>query len=380
MSANNGSVSEVAAGSTAREDFGGHELTVRAETAASAVAAQATAAIQARYVMALKRPRDWDGVRVTLLKDCRRPGFAAVARYAKPVGGSKVVGPSIRFAESAIRSMGNLLPEVSTIFDDDEKRIVRVGLTDLESNVSYGKDVTIAKTVERSFLKDGQKALKTRINSSGKPVHVVAATDDDLLNKENALVSKALRGHALRLLPGDILEDCMAQVVLTLQNEDAKDPDAARKKLIDAFAALNITPANLKEYLGHEVGSSSPAEIDDLRSVYVAIKEGEATWSAAMETRQPAAEEKKAEASPAPAGEPPKTAAEIVQNAKAKKAAKGLAANSDPGPCSKAEDCRRPNGHPGLCSGKNGEISAKPEGFGDPAEKESLEREPGQEG
>ena len=278
MSANNGSVSEVAAGSTAREDFGGHELTVRAETAASAVAAQATAAIQARYVMALKRPRDWDGERVTLLKDCRRPGFAAVARYAKPVGGSKVVGPSIRFAESAIRSMGNLLPEVSTIFDDDEKRIVRVGLTDLESNVSYGKDVTIAKTVERSFLKDGQKALKTRINSSGKPVHVVAATDDDLLNKENALVSKALRGHALRLLPGDILDDAMAQVDLTLKDEHAKDPDAARKAIVDAFSAISVQPSDLKDYLGCDLAQASPADIVELRRVFSAIRDGETSW------------------------------------------------------------------------------------------------------
>ena len=66
----------LAAGTTQREDFEGVEISRSAETAASSVAAQATAQIQARYVVALRRPRDWDDVRVRILKECRRPSFA----------------------------------------------------------------------------------------------------------------------------------------------------------------------------------------------------------------------------------------------------------------------------------------------------------------
>lgn len=266
---------------TVRSEFGAESRAIVAETASVAAAAQAKAQVEARYVMALQRPRDLDNVRVKLLRECTRPGFAAVARYRKPVG-QGVEGPSIRFAEAAMRALGNLLPEVSTVYDDRSKRIVRVSLTDLESNLTFSKDVVIEKTVERSFLKTGQEVIATRLNSQGKPVHLVHATDDDLLNKENALVSKALRTAALRVLPGDILEECMTKVQETLRAADAADPDAARKKLADAFAAINVQPASLAKYLGHELATVSPAELVELRAIYAAIKEGETTWHEAL--------------------------------------------------------------------------------------------------
>lgn len=101
------------------------ELPATVETAASAVAAREKAAIEARYVMALKRPRDMDEVRVRLLKECDRPGFAEVAKYEKPVAGQKIVGLSVRFAEAAIRLAGNILTQVLIVFDDRERRIPR---------------------------------------------------------------------------------------------------------------------------------------------------------------------------------------------------------------------------------------------------------------
>ena len=124
-----------------------------AETASTAVAVQARAAVEARYKMALMRPRSWDEVRVRLLAACKRPGFAETARYAKPVGGKSIEGPSIRFAEEALRAMGNAYVETMVVFDDDERRIVRVTVTDLEANLSYPHDITLRKTVERRRLK-----------------------------------------------------------------------------------------------------------------------------------------------------------------------------------------------------------------------------------
>jgi hypothetical protein len=272
-------------GTTAREDFGGSELAVTGETAASTVAAQAQAAVQARYVMALKRPRDLDDVRVRLLKECRRPGFAEVARYHKPVG-EGIEGPSIRFVEAALRCYGNVYPETTTIYDDERKRIVRVSVTDLEANVTYTRDVTVDKVVERSKLRPGQTPLSVRTNSQGNKSYLVTASEDDLLNKEGALVSKALRTLGLRVIPGDLVDEAMALVYETLANSAAKDPDAERKKLADAFARLGVMPSDLKVYLGHELDQSSPAEIVGLRTLYQAIKDGEATWAAALEQKQ----------------------------------------------------------------------------------------------
>ena len=59
------------------------------------------------------------------------------------------------------------------------KRIVRVTITDLEANVPYSQDVTIAKTIERRQKKDGDTVITTRTNSYGDLLYILEATDDD---------------------------------------------------------------------------------------------------------------------------------------------------------------------------------------------------------
>lgn len=281
------------AGTIVRKEFGADQISRPAETAATAAAAQAQAIVQARYVVAFQRPRDWDEVRVRLLSECRRPGFADVAWYRKPVG-EGVEGFSIRFAEAAVRCMGNLLPEAPVIFDDPERRILRVLLTDLESNVTYTKDLVIEKTVERRSLRKGQEALSVRMNSAGQPTYLVRATEDDLLAKEGAAVSKATRTLALRILPGDIADECKRIILDARRGEAVRDPAAARKKVADAFAELGILPASLKQYLGHDLASCSPAELEDLRALWSAVKNGETTWVEILADRaEDAPEDKK---------------------------------------------------------------------------------------
>ena len=255
------------------------------ETAASAVATQAAAMVQARFTVALARPRDVDNFRARLLKDCQRPGFAEVAIYSLPRGGKRIEGPSIRFVESALRAWGNADSQAQVLFEDDEKMIVRVTVTDLETNATYSSEHRIAKTVERRELKGGQKALGERTNSFGDRVFLVQATDDDLAMKMNALVSRAIRTNGLRLIPGDIVEEALDVVRKTQHTKDATDPDAGRKKVADAFATLGVSPAHLREYLGHELGTSAPAELADLRAVFAAIRDGQATWKETMEAR-----------------------------------------------------------------------------------------------
>jgi hypothetical protein len=178
------------------------------ETAAAAVAAQVDAQIRARYALALQRPRDLDNVRAKLLKAAGRPRFAEVARYSVPRG-KQVTGPSIRFAEEAARALGNLSIESTVIHDDSERRIVRVTVVDCESNLPYSQDVVVEKFVERSNLKAGQEAISSRLNSQGKVVYRVPANEDDLITKQGALTSKALRNLILRILPADILDEAI---------------------------------------------------------------------------------------------------------------------------------------------------------------------------
>lgn len=257
------------------------------ETSVSAAAAQAKAMVEARYVIALKRPRVWDQVRQDILKECRRPSFAhnKSAFYRKPIG-QGVEGLGIRFTEVALRCMTNVLVETTTVFEDDQKEIVRVSVTDLEANVTYPMDVRVTKTVERSKPLDDGSYVSVRTNSYGKAVYTVPANDDDLLNKRGALISKAQRTLALRLIPGDIQDEAEEIIKRVRLDEAARDPDAERKKIADAFAELHVKASDLQEYLGHGLDTCSPSELVNLRGLYGAIRDGEATWASVMENKR----------------------------------------------------------------------------------------------
>lgn len=276
------------------------------ESAAFAMAAQQKAVVEARYKMALARPRDIDMVRQAMLKDARRPSFANVAIYHKPVGSKGIEGPSIRFVEAAIRNMTNILTETSTVSEDDERRVIRVAVSDLETNTYFSQDVTVTKTVERSKLPQGEKPIRVRTNSYGKPVYVLHGTDDDILNKQNALISKAVRTLGLRLIPGDLVDEALFYVRQTMAKQDAADPDAAKNRLVDAFAQLGVAVESLKDYVGHELSALDPNELQTLRAIYSAIKDGETTWKAVMDDK--AEKEAEAKAAKKPAAEPAKAA------------------------------------------------------------------------
>ncbi len=312
--------------SVVREGFQSTEMAIQNEVSSSAVAAQMRAMIEARYVMALRRPREWDDVRAKLLKESQRPGFAQSAIYHKPVG-KGVEGLSIRFAEAALRCMGNAADEVFVLWDDPEKRIVRVCITDLENNVPHSKDIVVDKTVERSKVPDGTTPLRVRQNSSGKLTYLLPATEDDLLPKENALCSKARRNLILAVLPGDIQDECKALLYKIRADRAAKDPDGEKKQLLDYFAALNVMPSMLAEFLGHSLDTIVPAELVELRAIYVGLKEGEANWNDVMALRQEQRAAKDGDQSkmPPPASPATEKLKDRIEKRRAKEAAKAAA-------------------------------------------------------
>jgi len=142
-----------------------HTLQVQ-ETASTAIAAQSKAMVESRYIMAMRNPRNWDQVRLDLIKECRRPSFAnnKSAYYIKPIGNG-VEGLGIRFVEVALRCMKNVLVETTMIFEDEVKEVHRVSVTDLEANITYPLDVRVSKTVERAKPNSDGSYISVRKNS-----------------------------------------------------------------------------------------------------------------------------------------------------------------------------------------------------------------------
>lgn len=186
-----------------------------------------------------------------------------------------------------MRCMTNMDEQVITVYDDDDKRLLNIIVVDLESNTAHSATVVVSKTVERKHkdrgaCKNCDIAISSRLNSYGETVHTIPATDDDVLNKQNALASKALRQCILRHIPGDIQSECRARILEIRFGDIAKDPKKFEREISDGFAKLNVLPSGLKRYLGHDLGESTPAELSDLRDLYKAINKGETTWQAAL--------------------------------------------------------------------------------------------------
>lgn len=374
-----------------REGFGSTEITRQAETAAIAVAERQRAMVESRYVMALRRPRSILDVHAKLMAECQRPGFAEVARYKRPQGKKKVVGdngreqwveniiegPSIRFVETCVRLMGNISVETATLFDDDQKRILQIEALDYETGASWRSEITIAKTIERRELKRGQKPIAVRRNSYGDDVFILPATDDDVRLKQAALVSKEARTLALRIIPGDLIEEGQQTCIRTLQRADAQDPAAARKQLVGRFLALGVTVAQLVEYLGGQpIEQLTGDQMLELRAVGATIKEGEATWAQCLEAspyrQPPPATTTSGDAAAAPGAAPVPPASEAVAKARSSIQAKVEAAKEKRRAAKTAPAGAQPptQGAP--------EQSAQPAQPTTPAEK--PQREPGDDG
>jgi hypothetical protein len=277
-------------GTIARQEFGAQQLTVTAETASTSIAAMMQATVQARLIVAQNRPRDLDDVRTRIMRRVDSPGFAETAWFRKPIGAG-VEGFSVRFTDMAAQALGNLLEEASVMFEDAYKRVVRVSVTDLEANLTKFKDVVLEKTVERRNLNDGRVALSVRKNSRGEPTYTVGATEDELLAKEGALCSKIRRNLILQILPGDIQDAAQARILEIRHGAAPKDPEAAKRKVVDSFSLLNVMPSDLKTYLGHDVATCSPNELQELRDVYASIASGEVAWIDALNEKRPPKEE-----------------------------------------------------------------------------------------
>lgn len=257
---------------------------VVSDPAAVAAAEVAKTRLQAAYQVAMARPRNQEQARQNLLAACRRIKFAEKAEYAKPVGGSKITGPSIRFAETALREWGNIRSDISVVYEDDTVRRIQVNLIDFETNAQFTKELTIAKTVERRFAKD-REVIRERENSNGDKVFIVRATEDEIANKEAAAISKAVRNEGLRLIPSDIIDEALETARDTLAKNIKEDPEGNKRKVIDAFGTIGVKVVSLEKFLGHEIDTISPAEIAELRSIYGSVKDGEASWNDYMELK-----------------------------------------------------------------------------------------------
>lgn len=274
------------------------EITAGYELAPAADAAAAAREVETRILTAKKWPRSVEQFREDLLHDCRRPGFASIALFNKPVGRQRnpdtnewedqvVTDVSIRFMETALQYYGNIYVQARIPFENEKQVKLGVGVMDLQHNTAYYQEAIIPKVVERREIKKGRKSIGTRVNTYGDTVHLVEATDMEVRNLVGAERSKLIRDQGKKLIPRDILDEARAVIDQTLADENAKDPDSAKKRVLDRFAAVGVSATDLMSYLNRPIESLTPRDLQDLGKLYNALREGEVSWADVVRPQEP---------------------------------------------------------------------------------------------
>lgn len=241
------------------------------ELSVTSAAAEANMTIQAGVLMARKFPRNEDAVFEALMRSCQRPRFAETVSYSFPRGDTTIAGASIKLAREAKRLWGNIRTGLEVTFDergdgttrDPGLRRIRGWAWDLQTN-TY-------ESFEDSFLK-----LIQRRRDRGT-VWVVPDERDlrELTFRRGAI---CVRNAILALMPPDLIDDARDIAGETLETRAKEDPEGEKKRLIMGFSRLKVTPEMLEELLGHSLGQASPAEIAELRKVWLSLRDGNSTW------------------------------------------------------------------------------------------------------
>jgi len=252
-----------------------------AESAARVGAVREATMVKGMIAMARSFPRNRERVVKNLLDMCKDPDFAAGAMYSKPIGGKKLEGLSIRFAEAALNELGNVWVDKHVI-DEDERRHVRAEAIDLEKNNHTSEAVIIRKVVERrgKDRPEGREVLGQRLNSEGEVVWLVRATEDEMLNREGAAFSKAKRNLIVQMFTFDEQERFKKTIRETRQK--AAKPNEWRNLVRQRFAKYRVSEAHLGDYLGKPLASATVEELYELDLVANAMEEG-MPWSEIME-------------------------------------------------------------------------------------------------
>jgi len=235
-----------------------------------------------QMTIAAQKPRNEELV----LKKCLAeldlyPDQAEEALYDKPVGKSGGVMQyhtdlSIRAAESLAQRWGNCAWGAEPIEDDGEIFTFGVVFLDYETNVRAARLVRVSRKYQKAASRGGGIAYhrEDRFNETVVP----------------AAQSKQLREVILRSLPAG-LKKAYKKKALEIRSR-ALTPDQQklyRKKLVESFAELKISEAQIGQILGKPLNLGiTELELGRLRGIYNAIKSGETSIDSVLETKQAA--------------------------------------------------------------------------------------------
>ena len=252
------------------------ELTVRPRQEIAATAdtdqARAIAEVQAAMVIARRFPRDVVRARDRILDACTRPRLAEAALYEYARGGTAITGPSIRLAEAIAQAFGNLTFGVRELDQRDGVSTVEAYAWDMESNVRQTKTFQVKHT---RYTRKGSTRLE-----DPRDIYEMTANQG----------ARRLRACILGVVPGDIIDEAVAQCEETLRAKADVTPERVAA-MVQRFADLGVTRQQIERRIQRRVDAITPGQMVLLGKVYNSLKDGmsvPADWFEADSPAEPA--------------------------------------------------------------------------------------------
>lgn len=250
---------------------------------------RAVAEVQSMMVVAKRFPRNEIEARDKILNACMRKGLAATAQYTFARGGTDINGPSIRLAEVMAAAWGNITAGWRELSRENGVSEIEAFAWDLESNTRWPMVFQVKHVRD---TKSGSKALRDE-----RDIYEVCANQ----------ASRRVRACILKLIPGDITDDAIAQCDETLKKTTDVRPEQI-KRMVDALMnEFKVTQPMIEARIQRRLDSITPPQVIAIGKVYNSLKDGMSApgdWFdmslAALEVAKPAAPAKEAE-KPAPA-------------------------------------------------------------------------------
>lgn len=249
------------------------------------LAAAAKHEIQSAIVVAHRFPRNEDQIYQKFAHgSCKRIGFALTVEYEFKRGRKKdnegkwvdniIKGPTVKAARELARHWGNMRYGSIPISENEEKRQILSYAWDLQSNLWIQQGDLFEKLVEK---KDGW----------------VPPDERELRELNNRRASIGIRNCILQIVPGDFMDDgvsvCKDTIRDAMKSKDSPQFLDVKKRIIGGFSAINVSVSELEDFLSHPLASCDPNELETLRGIWVAIKDGHTSWTSYRKTQGEAA-------------------------------------------------------------------------------------------
>jgi hypothetical protein len=250
---------ELATTEKQQNPFGNAVATRESQTSLGDVEqSRAIAEVQSAMVIAKRFPRNQIEAMDRILNACDRPTLANSALYSYSRGGSDITGPSIRLAEALAQNWGNIQFGIRELEQRGNESTVEAFAWDIETNT---RQVKVFQVKHERHTKKGVTKL-----TDPRDVYELAANQG----------ARRLRACILGVIPGDVTESAVLRCEATMKANADCGPEAM-KKMVEAFAAYNVTKDQIEKRIQRRIDAIQPAQVVSLKKIYASLRDGMST-------------------------------------------------------------------------------------------------------